>query len=250
MTSSLEGIRIIDATSETGGALASMLLADHGADVIKVEPPSGTPMRAEPRFHVLNRSKRSVTLDVETEAGREKLRPLIASADVFLYDWAPGRAEALGFDAAALRALNPTLIAGYLPSYGSKGPWAHLPPDEALVQAVSALSDAQYRYDPPPVYITIPVAGYAHAVIAAVAITASLYARSQSGAGDRFELSAFAATFGMETIAWLRAEGVTRLAGQQDPRGPIPTYRLVPAADGWFFCGALTPPFWASLAVA
>jgi len=250
MAASLEGIRIIDAAAGAGGALASMLLADHGADVIKVEPPGGDPMRGEPRFHALNRSKRSVTADLDTSAGRERLRKLVASADVFLHDWAPGRDTTLGFDGAALAALNPTLVAGYLPAYGSKGPWAHLPPDEALVQAVSGLCDAQFRYDPPPVYINIPIAGYAHAVVAAVAITASLYARERSGRGDRFELSGVAATFAMETIAWLRAEGVTRLAGQQDPRGPIPTYRLVEASDGWFFAGALTPPFWASLAAA
>jgi crotonobetainyl-CoA:carnitine CoA-transferase CaiB-like acyl-CoA transferase len=250
MASSLDGIRIIDATEGTGGALASMLLADHGADVIKVEPPAGVAMRAEARFHVLNRSKRSVTLDLDSDGGREKLRRLIASSDVFLYDWQPGRDASLGFDEAALRAINPALVAGYLPAYGSKGPWAHLPPDEALVQAVSALSHAQFRYDPAPVYVTIPIAGYAHAVVAAVAIAASLYARTQNGAGDSFELSGVAACFAMETIAWLRAEGVTRLAGQQDPRGPIPTYRLVPASDGWFFAGALTPPFWAKLAVA
>ncbi|MEX2225706.1 MAG: CoA transferase [Dehalococcoidia bacterium] len=250
MTSSLDGIRIIDATESTGGALASMLLADHGADVIKIERLGGDPMRAQPRFHVLNRSKRSVTLDLDTDADREKLRRLISSADVFLHDWAPGRDANLGFDASALRTLNPGLVAGYLPAYGSKGPWAHLPPDEALIQAVSGISDAQFRYEPPPVYVTIPIAGYAHAVVAAVAIAASLYARSQSGEGDRFELSAVAACFAMETIAWLRAEGVTRLAGQQDPRGPIPTYRLVEASDDWFFAGALTPPFWAKLAIA
>jgi crotonobetainyl-CoA:carnitine CoA-transferase CaiB-like acyl-CoA transferase len=246
----LDGVRVIDVTHGVGGPMLAMLLAEQGADVVKVEPPGGDPFRSEPAFHVLNRSKRGVTLDLQSDAGRRALRSLLATADVFLQDWAPGLDAATGFGANELHGVNPRLVIGYLPAYGSRGPWAHLPVEEALVQAVAGLSDAQYRYDPRPVYINIPIGGYAQAVIGAVMVAATLYARDHRGRGDRFELSAVAATFAMETIAWLRAEGVLRLAGQQDPKGPIPTYRLVHAKDDWFFAGALTPPFWASMAVA
>ncbi len=246
----LHGVRVIDVTEGVGGPMLAMLLAEQGADVVKAERPAGDPLRGQPAFHVLNRSKRGIVLDLESDAGRRDLRSLLATADVFLHDWAPGRDAAIGFDAAALHGINPRLVVGYLPAYGSRGPWAHLPVDEALVQAIAGLSDAQYRYEPRPVYINIPIGGYAQAVIGAVMVAATLFARTHSGRGERFELSAVAATFAMETIAWLRAEGVIRLAGQQDPKGPIPTYRLVHAEDDWFFAGALTPPFWASMAVA
>jgi crotonobetainyl-CoA:carnitine CoA-transferase CaiB-like acyl-CoA transferase len=246
----LHGFRVIDCCEGIGGPFAAMLLAEQGADVIKVERPVGDRLRGRPAFHVLNRSKRGVTIDLETDAGRERLRALVSDADIFLHDWQPGTAEKRGCDGASLRALNPRLVTGWLPAYGSRGPWAHLPPDEALVQALSGLCDAQYRYEPRPVFVNIPVAGYAQAIVGALTAAATLYARLRGGAGDRFELSAIGAVFQFETAAYVRAPSVVRLAGQQDPKGPVPTYRLVKASDDWLFVGALTPPFWAKMAIA
>ncbi len=249
-TGALAGIRIVEACQGVGGPMAAMLLAEQGADVIKIEPPSGDALRGCPAFHVLNRSKRAAVLDLGSDHGRRALQDLLRDADVFLYDWPPGRDVARGFDAAALHAENPRLVTGYLPAYGSRGPWAHLPADEALVQAVSGAQAAQWRYDPRPVYINIPIAGYAQGIVGAGAVAAALYARARTGRGDRFELSAVAAIFQFETTAFVRSANVQRLAGQSDPRGPIPTYRLVRASDGWLFIGALTPAFWTKLAVA
>ena len=99
--------------------------------------------------------------------------------------------------------------------------------------------------------INVPVAGYAQGIVGAAMVAASLYARAQSRRGDRFELSQIAATFAFQTGAWVRSPNVQRMAGQNDPRGPLPTYRLVQGSDGeWLFCGALTPQFWTKLAVA
>ncbi len=245
-----DGLRVIDATQGIGGPYTAMLLADHGADVIKVEPPGGDRQRGTPAFHVVNRGKRGVVLDLETAAGRADLRRLVAGADVFLYDWTPGEDARLGFEPEALRAAQPRLIVGYLPAYGSRGPHADLPPDEALVQAVSAANDAQYRYDEPPVFLNLPLAGYAQAIVASNAVAATLYARARGGRGDSFEVSGVSAIFAMQTIAYLEGDAVMRRSGRVDPHGPIPTYRLVRASDDWLFAGALTPGFWASMAVA
>ena len=234
-----DGVRIVDATEGVGGPYVAMLLAEQGADVMKVEGPGGDPLRGTPAFHVLNRGKRGVVLDIKTESGRDELRRLVADADVFLHDWPLGRDAELGFDAASLRALHPRLIVGYLPAYGSEGPHADLPADEALVQAVSGAADAQFRYGAQPAFINIPIAGYAQGVVGAGAVAASLYARTQTGRGDAFELSQVAAIFAVQTIAYVRASGVQRLAGRAGPRGGIPTYRLVKASDDWLFAGAL-----------
>jgi crotonobetainyl-CoA:carnitine CoA-transferase CaiB-like acyl-CoA transferase len=245
-----DGVRVVEAAQGIGGPMAAWLLAEQGADVVKVEPPEGDRQRGTHHFHVINRSKQSVVLDLERQDGREALLRLLHDADLFVHDWQPGRAESLGLDAAALRARNPRLVVGHLPAYGTKGRWAGLPPDEALVQAVSGICDAQYRYDPAPVYVNFTMSGYAQGIVGALTAAATLLAQRRTGAGDAFEVSAVASLFAMETAAWVRTPNVMRLAGQQDPKGPMPTYRLVKASDGWLFVGALTPGFWANLAVA
>ena len=244
----LHGIRVIDATSQIGGAYAALLLAEQGADVVKLEPPSGDAMRGSAAFHVLNRSKRGVVLDLSTAVGRADFDRLVATVDVLLHDSRPSDPEPI--DADALRAANPSLIVGYLPAYGSRGPHADLPPDELLIQAVSGIADAQFRNEPSPVYVNLPIASYAHGIAAAGAVTASLYAREQSDRGDVFEVSAVAAVFAIQTGAYINAANIQRMAGRAGPRGAIPTYRLVKGTDDWLFAGALTPGFWASMAVA
>ena len=118
------------------------------------------------------------------------------------------------------------------------------------MQAVAGIQDAQFRYDDPPVFVNLPVAGYAQGLLSANAAVASLYARARTGRGDRFEVSGVSALVFMESISYIRAENVTRLAGHAGPRGGIPTYRLVRGSDDWLFVGALTAPFWTNLAVA
>jgi crotonobetainyl-CoA:carnitine CoA-transferase CaiB-like acyl-CoA transferase len=246
----LDGLLVIDASEGVGGPYAAMLLAEQGADVVKIERPDGDPARGTPAFHVLNRSKRSIVLDLDNGDGRRDLRELLRRAAVFVFDWQPGRAEELGVGREALRALNPGLVVAYLPAYGSHGPHAHRPPDEALAQALSGVSDAQFRWGETPVFVNIPIAGYAQAIVGAGAVTASLLARAQTGEGDFLELSQIAAIAAIQTAAYVRSPQVMRMAGATSPRGGIPTYRLVRASDDWLFAGALTPGFWASLAVA
>src|SRR5581483_5087309 len=140
----LAGVRVVDAPAGVGGAMASMLLADMGAEVVCVEPLGGHALRGTPAFHVLARGKRSVLLDGDAAHGRDRLAALIATADLFLHDWPPGEDARRGFAADALRARHRRLCVGYLPAYGARGPFADLPPDEGLVQALAAIQDAQY----------------------------------------------------------------------------------------------------------
>jgi len=230
--------------------MLAMLLAEQGADVIKIERPAGDHLRGTPAFHVFNRSKRAVTLDLESHEARERLRGLVLDADVLLYDDSTTGTALAGALEREARTANPRLIVGHLSAYGSKGRWAHLPPDEGLVQAIAGAQSAQWRHEPRPVYINIPVSGYAQAIVGAGAVAAALYARLRSGRGDRFELSAVAALFQFETTAWVKAPNIMRLAGLTSPLGPVPTYRLFKTSDDWVFVGALTPAFWTKLALA
>src|SRR4051794_37851320 len=121
--SAFAGVRVIDANARVGGAYCAMILADHGAEVIKLELPESDPARGTPAFHVLNRGKQSIALDLRSETGSQALRKLAADADVFLYGWRPGDPDMAALDEAALRAANPSLVVGHLPAYGSKGPY-------------------------------------------------------------------------------------------------------------------------------
>jgi crotonobetainyl-CoA:carnitine CoA-transferase CaiB-like acyl-CoA transferase len=247
----LAGLRVVEACEGVGGPYAAMLLAEQGADVVKVEPSRGDHLRGRPAFHVLNRSKRAVALDLETSPGRDALASLLVECDLFLYDWAPGRADARGFDAAALRAINPRLIAGWLPAYGSYFDDPSLPAEEALVQALSGVCDAQLRHEPRPVYVNLPATGYAQAIVSAIASAASAYARARGAPADRFEVSAMAAIFAFETVSFIKSPVMPERPGPHSPRGAIPSYRLVQCSDGeWMFVGALVPAFWTKLAMA
>src|SRR5947199_7609169 len=110
MTTALEGVRVVDASRHMAGAMTGMMFADNGADVIKLEAPSGDPTRAHDGFKVWNRGKRSVVVDLQDPAARPGFESLIAGADVFISDFRPGVAEALAVDYATLSAINPRLV--------------------------------------------------------------------------------------------------------------------------------------------
>lgn len=254
MAGALEGIRVIDFSQGTAGPYAGMLLAEQGADVVKVEPPGGDRARGRPAFHVLNRSKRGIVLDLTHPADRRLARRLAAAADAVIVDFPPKQARALGIDYRRLSAANPSLVYCAMPLYGSRGPWADLPPDDALLAAVSGIAGAQWSYRDNPVYLVTPIASYAAGILAAGAIAATLFDRCRSGRGDYIEVSGLGGAFALQASSYVLPLGaieIMRLAGRGDPRGPFPTYRVYRAADGeWLMLGALTPPFWTKFALA
>lgn len=255
MASALESIRVIDFTQGTAGPYASMLLAEHGADVIKVEPPDGDRARGTPAFHVLNRSKRSIVLDLTRLDDRDRVQELASTADVVLVDDLPDRATQLGIDYPRLSESNPGLVYCSVPLYGSKGPYADLEPDDTLAAAVSGVLGLQWSYHEAPVFLVVPFVGYATGILAAGAIAATLFDRIRSGRGDYIEVSGLGGAFALQTSAYLVPLGnldVIRLAGRRgDPKGPFPTYRVFRAADGeWLMLACLTPVFWTKLVLA
>src|SRR4051794_25638736 len=150
-SSPLAGVRIIDLTSNMSGPLATMVLADQGADVVKIEPPSGDAIRTVGSGHEgmsayfanNNRGKRSIAIDLSTETGRDIVRRLVAGADVFAQNFRPGVIERLGLDAASLMASNPRLVYASISGFGTDGPLADAPAYDHVVQALSGFAAIQ-----------------------------------------------------------------------------------------------------------
>jgi crotonobetainyl-CoA:carnitine CoA-transferase CaiB-like acyl-CoA transferase len=254
MAGAFEGIRVVDFTQGTAGPYAGMLLAEQGADVVKVEPPAGDRARGTPVFHVLNRSKRGIVLDLTRGDGRRRAQELASAADVVLVDQLQGKAEELGIDHARLSRRHPQLVYCSIPLYGSKGPWAALEPDDTLAAALTGVLGVQWSYSESPVFLVIPVVAYATGALAAGAVAATLYDRIRTGRGDYIEVSGLGGAFALETSTYLIPLGlleVIRLAGGHgDPKGPFPTYRVYRASDGeWLMLACLTPVFWTKLAL-
>src|SRR5438093_6557656 len=139
MPGALDGVRIVDLSWGIAGPLGVLLLAEHGADVVKVEPPGGDPFRAYDGYRCWNRSRRSVVLDLETEGGRDDLLRLVASADAVVESFRPGVLDRLGIGQATMRVTNPRAVVVSCPPYPAGHRLASRPGYDALVQASSGV---------------------------------------------------------------------------------------------------------------
>lgn len=241
----LDGIRIVECAQDIAGPYAAMLLAEQGADVIKVEPPGADRARALPGFAVWNRSKRGVVADLRTTAGRERVWALCASADVFISDGFP---EHPGLHHQTLAAVNSRLIHCHMPPYGGRGGNAHGPAIDDLVAARSSLMSNQWAHREGPVFLTLPIASYGAALLAAGAVCATLVERQSSGCGQQVEVSWLAGALAMQTGTVIEHPALQRVMTLvSDPLGPIPVYRLFKASDGWLFIACGNPTFWNKL---
>jgi crotonobetainyl-CoA:carnitine CoA-transferase CaiB-like acyl-CoA transferase len=191
MATVFEGIRVIDLSQGLAGSLATMILADNGADVIKVEPPGGDPLRAEPAWIMWNRGKNGAVLDLETAEGRRAAAALARGADVLVESYPTGEAERLGLGYPALAAENPGLVYCSISAFGRKGAYARLPLADALVEAKSgAMVDlGKWMRRDAPTYRVRPNASYAAANLAVQGVAAALRVRDQTGLGQRLETS-------------------------------------------------------------
>lgn len=192
----LRDLRVLDFGQYIAGPLLGMLLADQGADVVKVERPAGDPMRGHPAFAVWNRGKRSAVLDLHTPQGRQAALSLAEQADVLIENFRPGVADRLGIGAADLTARNPRLLYVSLPGFGEESPYRDLPAWEPLVGAVTATY--VHRRSPDsggPVFVSLPISSVYAAMVSAAAVGAALFHRERTGEGQRIEVPLHSATF-------------------------------------------------------
>jgi crotonobetainyl-CoA:carnitine CoA-transferase CaiB-like acyl-CoA transferase len=252
MASALDAINLVEFSSNLGAAYAAMLMAEQGARVIHVEPASGADGRGSPHYHVVNRSKRLLRLDISLPSARHDIDRLLKWADVVITGLTPSKLRAVRLDHESIAAANPRAIALNVPPFGSRGPDADFDANDDLVAARGGITGDQWARSGDPVALVFPAASYSAGVMAAIAATAALIARQQSGRGQAVEVSLLAGAFSLQTGAIIRHEKMTRMYhGAQDPLGPIPCYRLFEAADSRYLfiaCGNAT--FFGKLAIA
>ena len=242
MTLPFDHLRIVDFSQGVAGPMATMLFADFGAEVIKVEPPAGDRMKDAPGYLCWNRNKSVVTLDTQTFDGLQAAKRLVASADVVVFDTPPGGLERLGLDGATLVAAHPALLHVWMPPYAPAGRWTALPNDELLLSAVTGVAHLQSSFEDQPVALVTPQISYGHATIAANAIAAGLWERDRSGQGQALVVSGLHAVSAIQGSGHSMTGGAIRIS--RSSRGGIANYRLYECADGeWFFLGCLTSQF-------
>ena len=261
MKGPLAGITVIDFTRVLAGPLASMTLADMGADVIKIEEPEGGDLyRTSGSIHIngeavnflsTNRNKKSVTLDVTKPEGYRILEQLVASADVFLENFRPGVTDKLRIDYERLRVLNPRLIYGSITGFGSSGPFRNRAAVDPVIQAESGIMSLTGDQGGSPVRIGTAVGDIYGAMLAAQGIGFALYAREKTGLGQKVELSLLdASLFGL-----IPREGEYLATGTVFPRMGSGHPQFVPfqnfaTSDGFVFVAAFHDALYRKLCTA
>ncbi len=191
----LRDIHVVEFGQYVPGPMLGMLLADQGAHVIKVERPEGDPARSEPAFATWNRGKRSVRLDLKTDAGREKARQLVSRADVVIENFRPGVAERLGIGYGDLSAGHPGLIYCSLPGYGEEHPSRNEPGWDPVISAETGFYPETGESGGEPLFTALPIASTFSALLGSVSVAMAINARDQTGKGQRIEVPLHSAMF-------------------------------------------------------
>jgi crotonobetainyl-CoA:carnitine CoA-transferase CaiB-like acyl-CoA transferase len=242
MPGPLEGIKIVDASAVVSGPLATMILADQGADVVELEPlgmgdvlrlPNFTRGGLSAFFANCNRNKRGIAVDVTKPEGVEIMHKLVAEADVFVQNWRPGAADRLGLGEPELRALNPDLIYCSISGYGPTGPYSQRRVYDPIIQGLSGHTGVQLNPEVPiRDLVRNIVSDKSSSYTAAQAITAALFARDRGAGGQYIEIPMIDAS-----LAFFWPDGMLAhtFAGDDLPRGVTlyESYRLWETADGY-----------------
>lgn len=255
----LEGIRILDFSRVLAGPLSTALLADLGAEVVKVEPPQGDdyrhigPMRngESALFTVMNRNKKSLVLDLKSPDAQRLVQQLAAQADVVVENFRPGVAERLGIGPAALMAANPRLNYVSISGFGQTGPLAHRPAYDIIVQAMSGLMEATGEPDGAPTLVGEAVSDVVAGLFASWATLAALLQTQRSGQGQHVDVAMFDTTLSFLATAMARYLFTGKPARRVGNRHPLSTpFGVYAARDGHFALAVLNEKLFATLAQA
>lgn len=256
MEAVLEDIRVVDLTQALAGPYCTMMLADMGADVIKIEQPGqgdqsrgwGPPfIEGESAYFLsINRNKRSLTLNIKSEEGQAALHKLIASSDIFICN-IPKLAsrQRAGLDAKTLQALNPALIYCLISGYGSNGPYAEWPGYDVIAQGEAGLMSVTGEPDGDPIRYPIPIADITIGMYSTIGILAALLTRAKTGQGQKLDMTLLEGQ-----SAWLTILASSLMNGGQEPQRlgnvhpTITPYQLFKAQDNYFILAVGSEKLW------
>ncbi len=251
----LKDLKVIDLTSMVSGPVAAAMLADQGAQVIKVEPLHGEQMRflgapvndLPPTFFSCNRGKQSIALDLKSEPGQDILWKLIEEADVLLQNFRPGAMDRMGFGEDVVRAKNEDIIYVSISGFGETGPYADQRVYDPVIQALSGATDIQAnRQTRDPEMFRVIIADKVASLTAAQAISSALYHRAQTGEGQHIKLSMLDA---MLSFFWPEGMGgITYAKNEYDPSQTSGSMDLIyPTQDGFITAGVISDKEWVGM---
>ena len=249
----LHGIRVLDLSAYIAGPYACTLLADQGADVLKIEPPGGDNLRQYPStlptesraFLGVNRSKRGMVLDLKDPADHAVLLRLVRDADVLVHNFRPSVPRRLGIDFDQLGAINPRLIYCAVTGYGETGPMRDKAGYDQVLQTMTGMCALQGKRGGPPEIIYGSVVDYYAAALLAAGVSSALYERERSGLGQFVGVSLLRAALTMQSARLIWADGESLDIGRDMRSGGVTG--IHPTADGHIYISANTPRFWRAL---
>jgi len=256
----LRDVRVIDLTTFVTGGFCSLMLANQGAEVLKIERPgigddnrhSGPPFidGESPYFWTVNYGKKSVEIDLKTEAGREALYKLVGDADVFLQNYRPGTAERLAVGEDTIRSYNDDIVYCAISAFGQTGPWRERPGYDLMIQGMSGIMSVTGEADGRPLKVGLPMTDLITAMWAAFGITGALYRRERTGEGEYIDLGMLDSV-----LPWLTKQAGKVFAGEtpfrmgtKDP--VLAPYQTFETADGFLNVACLNQKLWRELCEA
>jgi len=249
----LSGVRVLDLSAYIAGPYGCTLLADQGADVLKVEPPDGDNLRnypstlqAESRAFIgVNRSKLGITLDLKKPQGHAALLKLVREADVLVHNFRPSVPKRLGIDHDQLNLINPRLIYCAVTGYGETGPMKDKAGYDQVLQTMTGMCALQGKRGGAPEIIYGSVVDYYAAALLAAGVSSALFERERSGEGQFVGVSLLRSALTMQSARMVWAEGEALDIGRDMRSGGVTG--LHPTREGWLYVSANTPRFWQAL---
>lgn len=249
----LKGIRVLDLSAYIAGPYGCTLLADQGAEVIKIEPPAGDNLRKYPStlesenraFLGVNRSKRGLVLDLKDSQDLQRLLTLVGIADVLVHNFRPSVPERLGIAYKQLRAVNPRLIYCAVTGFGTKGPLKDKAGYDQVLQTMTGMCTQQGVAGGPPEILYGSVVDYYAAAMVSSGVASALYEREKSGQGQCVNVSLMRSALAMQSARLVWADSEPRHVGRDMRSGGITG--IHPTREGFLYISANTPHFWQAL---
>ena len=249
----LAGVRVLDLSAYIAGPYACSLLADQGADVIKVEPPDGDNLRQYPStlpsesraILGVNRSKRGIVLDLKRADDHAALLKLVRDADVLVHNFRPGVPERLHIGHEQLNLINPRLVYCAITGYGDSGPLKDKAGYDQVLQTMTGMCALQGKRGGPPEIIDGSVVDYYAAALLAAGVSSALYERERSGLGQFVGVSLLRSALTMQSARMIWAAGESLDIGRDMRSGGVTG--IHPTREGWIYISANTPRFWKAL---